>query len=80
MIGRGSLRVKGRSSKKYILLQDKPKGENEYNMILMNIIDKIYTRCPFYGYPRITHKLKRDGHDVNHKRIHRLRLKVFPFK
>ena len=50
----------------------RPKGENEYNMILMNMIDKIYTECPFYGYPRITHRLRRDGHDVNHKRIHRL--------
>ena len=50
----------------------KPKGENEYNMILMNMIDKIYTLCPFYGYPRIMHKLRRDGYSVNHKRIHRL--------
>ena len=50
----------------------KPIGESEYNIMLMNIIDKIYTKCPFYGYPRITHKLRRDGHDVNHKRIHRL--------
>jgi len=50
----------------------KPKGESEYNIKLMNMIDKIYTKCPFYGYPRITHKLKRIGHDVNHKRIHRL--------
>ena len=40
--------------------------------MLMNMIDKIYTKCPFYGYPRITHKLKRGGHNVNHKRIHRL--------
>ena len=40
--------------------------------MLMNMIDKIYTECPFYGYPRITHRLRRDGHDVNHKRIHRL--------
>ena len=39
---------------------------------LMNTIDKIYTKCPFYGYPRITHKLRRDGHSVNYKRIHRL--------
>jgi len=38
----------------------------------MNTIDKIYTKCPFYGYPRITHKLRRDGYNVNHKRIHRL--------
>ena len=40
--------------------------------MLMNMIDKIYTECPFYGYPRITHKLRRDGLYVNHKRIHRL--------
>ena len=47
----------------------KPAGESEYNIMLMNIIDKIYTKCPFYGYPRITQKLKRIGHDVNYKRI-----------
>ena len=39
----------------------RPKGESKYNIMLMNMIDKIYTECPFYGYPRITHKLRRGG-------------------
>jgi putative transposase len=39
----------------------------------MNLIDTIYTRRPYYGYPRITKELnKRHGEKVNHKRIARL--------
>jgi putative transposase len=34
-------------------------------------IDEIYTAWPFYGSPRITAQLKRDGWKVNHKRIER---------
>jgi putative transposase len=47
----------------------RPKGESKYNIMLMNMIDKIYTECTFYGYLRITHKLRREGLYVNHKRI-----------
>jgi len=47
-------------------------GEDDYNQFLMNEIDKIYTKCPFYGCPRITAELKRRGCEVNHKRIYRL--------
>jgi putative transposase len=35
----------------------------------MGEIDKIYTKRPFYGYPRI---LYRSGYPVNHKRVYRL--------
>lgn len=38
----------------------------------MKQMDRIYTRHPYYGYRRITHQLKRDGHRVNHKRVQRL--------
>lgn len=38
----------------------------------MHRIDQIYTKCPFYGYPRMTHQLQDEGHTVNHKRIYRL--------
>lgn len=48
----------------------RPCGESEYNIMLMKRIDAIYTKCPFYGYPRITHVLKRDGYDVGYKRIY----------
>jgi len=38
----------------------------------MNEIDKIYTDCPYYGAPKITIELNRNGLGVNHKRIERL--------
>lgn len=38
----------------------------------MHRIDEIYTKRPFYGYPKITEQLKREGHNYNHKRIARL--------
>ena len=40
--------------------------------MLMKLIDKQYTRIPFYGVPRMTAWLKREGHGVNSKRIRRL--------
>lgn len=48
------------------------KGENEYNQLLMRLIDEEYTRHPFYGSRRIAAWLKRQGHDVNRKRVGRL--------
>ncbi len=40
----------------------------------MGMIDKIYTRCPFYGSRRITAQLNRDHNEPqwNRKRIQRL--------
>ncbi|AMA72793.1 integrase [Aneurinibacillus sp. XH2] len=32
----------------------------------------IHTICPFYGYPRMTVALRKEGYDVNHKRVYRL--------
>lgn len=49
-----------------------PKGESEMNLKLMKKIDKIYTKRPFYGIRKITHVLKREGYEVNHKRVSRL--------
>lgn len=49
-----------------------PVGESEYNLKLMRLIDEQYTRTPFYGWPRITAWLRREGHTVNPKRIRRL--------
>jgi putative transposase len=49
-----------------------PVGESEYNLMLMRLIDEQYTRTPFYGWPRITARLRREGHTVNPKRIRRL--------
>lgn len=38
----------------------------------MNLIDEQYTQMPYYGSPRMTAWLKRQGYDVNHKRVERL--------
>ena len=48
------------------------KPENELNLALMRRIDEIYTTCPYYGVPKITGQLVREGTKVNHKRIERL--------
>lgn len=40
--------------------------------LLMRLIDEVSTRCPFYGVRRITAWLRRQGHDVNPKRVRRL--------
>ena len=50
----------------------RPKGESEYNLTLMRLIDEQYTATPFYGVPRMTVWLQRQGHPVNRKRIARL--------
>lgn len=49
-----------------------PAQESELNLTLMRLIDKQYTRTPFYGWPRMTAYLQRQGYPVNHKRVQRL--------
>lgn len=49
-----------------------PKPIPEFDLMLMNKIDEIYTEFPYYGYRKITAQLKRDGFQVNRKRIARL--------
>ena len=49
-----------------------PKGVSQQNLLLMRLIDEQYTRRPFYGSPRITDWVRRQGHEVNHKRVERL--------
>lgn len=46
-----------------------PKPIDQETIILMNRIDEIYTDKPYYGYPRITKQLQREGVIVNHKRV-----------
>lgn len=38
----------------------------------MRLIDEQYTKTPFYGWPRMTACLQRQGYPVNHKRVQRL--------
>jgi len=49
-----------------------PAGESKYNLQLMRLIDEQYTKTPFYGWPRMTAYLRRQGYKVNHKRVQRL--------
>ena len=49
-----------------------PRGEDEYNEELMRVIDEQYTRTPFYGVLRMTAWLRREGRQVNPKRVRRL--------
>ena len=42
----------------------------------MKLIDKQYTKTPFYGVPRMVQYLREQGHKVNHKRIRRLYQKM----
>lgn len=46
--------------------------ESPLNLKLMRLIDEQYTHTPFYGRLRMTAYLRRNGYDVNHKRVQRL--------
>jgi putative transposase len=48
------------------------RGESAANVYLMRLIDVQFTRTPFYGVPRMTDFLRRQGHRVNPKRVRRL--------
>ncbi len=58
----------GRSNVYYVR---KPEVSDE-DMLIMDEIDKIYTKRPFYGVRRITKQLMINRYPVNHKRVHRL--------
>lgn len=49
-----------------------PVGDSEFNLHLMRLIDEQYLKTPFYGWPRMTAYLRREGYAVNHKRVQRL--------
>jgi putative transposase len=49
-----------------------PKGESEENLLFMRLIDEQYLRTPFFGSRQMTHWLRRQGYDINRKRVQRL--------
>jgi len=49
-----------------------PEKDESYNHFLMTLIDEQFTRTPFYGVPKMTFWLRRQGYPVNPKRIRRL--------
>lgn len=50
----------------------RPRRDSSYNEQLMRMIDEQYTQTPFYGVARMTEWLRRQGHQINPKRIRRL--------
>ena len=46
--------------------------DDSYNLSLMNLIDEQFTKSPFYGVERMTAWLRRQGEEVNPKRVRRL--------
>lgn len=50
--------------------------ESELNLTLMSLIDKEYTEHPFYGRRQMTTYLRREGYQVNPKRVRRLMQKM----
>ena len=53
-----------------------PAGESAENLHLMQLLDEQYLRTPFYGWPRMTVYLRRQGYQVNSKRVRRLMQKM----
>ncbi len=49
-----------------------PAQDTEENLRLMRLIDQQYTRTPFYGSRRMANWLRREGIEVNRKRVQRL--------
>lgn len=49
-----------------------PRAVSAQNLKLMNMIDEVYTRLPFYGSRRMTAELNNRGEAVNRKRVSRL--------
>jgi len=48
------------------------KGLSRENLAMMRLIDRQYTRTPFYGVERMTEQLRREGHVIGHNRVRRL--------
>lgn len=50
----------------------RPRGEDEENLQVMRLIDRLYTARPFLGSRRMSYYLRRQGHVANRKRVQRL--------
>ena len=48
------------------------KPVNEEELVLMQLIDEVHLRLPFYGSRRIRDELEEHGHTLNRKRVQRL--------
>lgn len=45
---------------------------DSYNLVLMRLIDEQYIKTPFYGSRKMAAFLKRNGHQINRKRVQNL--------
>jgi len=50
----------------------RPEPVNEKELVLMQLIDEVHLRLPFYGSRRIRDELEEHGHTLNRKRVQRL--------
>jgi putative transposase len=50
----------------------RPRPEPAANLALMRVIDETYLAYPFFGSRQMTRWLRRQGHEVNRKRVQRL--------
>lgn len=50
----------------------RPRPADKLNEVLMRLLDEQYTKTPFYGVPKMTKWLRRQGYKVNRKRVRRL--------
>jgi len=50
--------------------------ESDKNLVLMRLIDKEYTKHPFYGTRKMRNYLHRQGYKINRKRVQRLMRKM----
>ncbi len=53
-----------------------PATETPLNLELMRLIDRQYTKTPYFGWPKMTVYIQRLGYAINHKRIQRLMQKM----
>lgn len=49
-----------------------PTPESPENLMLMRLIDEQYLKTPYYGSRRMSAWLRRQGHEINRKRVQRL--------
>jgi len=65
-----------RSSYYWNLSRKEHPTEGEYNLLLMRLIDELYTKHPFYGSRKMASHLRRLEYSVNRKRVRRLMKKM----
>ena len=56
----------------YLVWKDRNPRSDDFEEEVCCAMNKIAEEFPYYGYKRMTKALKREGYNVNHKRIYRL--------